>query len=130
MQVEAHEALEQKKLLQALLDPVKPPLFFRQMQAVDLSGWDGTSQSGKIQILTQAAHDIVNGKAWAQLPPQPYPTKLSWRPFAWGAAALLGIAVSLAFLVSGGCGLWPMSKKCQPASPRPRRWPSTHQRFR
>ncbi len=61
VQVEAREALDSGKLIQVLLENVRPPLFFRQRQAVNLASWRGDVGDIGFQKLLQSARDISRG---------------------------------------------------------------------
>jgi hypothetical protein len=61
VQVEAREALDNDMLVQVLLEPVQPPLFFRHYQAGDLSTWNGAKENPKFVALAKAARQVLNG---------------------------------------------------------------------
>ena len=54
VQNEAHDAKERGILVPVLLDPVKPPLAFRRIQAANLIGWNGQLPHTEIDQLTHA----------------------------------------------------------------------------
>lgn len=54
VQVEAREALDGGKLVQVVLDDVKPPLFFRQYQAKDLRNWSGLTTVANFKAIVEA----------------------------------------------------------------------------
>jgi len=55
---EAAEGLN-GRLVPALVDPVRQPLGFRQIQAADLSKWDGRSADSELERLIKSITDIV-----------------------------------------------------------------------
>ncbi|WP_309602328.1 TIR domain-containing protein [Sphingomonas sp.] len=54
VQDEAAEGRDSARLVPAIIDGSKPPLGFRQYQAIDLSGWTGRGKGGAIESLHQA----------------------------------------------------------------------------
>jgi len=68
VQVEAREAMRAAKLLQVNLEPVEAPLFFRQYQCADLSGWKGNGDNETIEKVAQVARQIASGE---RLPASP-----------------------------------------------------------
>ncbi len=48
---EASEGRRQGKLFPVLLEAVRPPAGFRELQAADLSGWDGTAEFEAMRLL-------------------------------------------------------------------------------
>ena len=91
VQVEARAALEGGKLIQVLLDPVEPPLFFRQNQAANLCGWRDEPDHAAFQKLAQAIKDISDGRIPASL------ETTRRRQRAWLG---LGIAAAIASLIT------------------------------
>ena len=59
VQDEAEEARERGVLVPALLEPVKPPAGFRQVQAADLSQWTGGNEHPEFRVLLSAVHTLV-----------------------------------------------------------------------
>jgi hypothetical protein len=59
VQDEAEEARERGVLVPILLEPVKPPTGFRQVQAADLSQWTGSGQHPEFRVLLSAVHTLV-----------------------------------------------------------------------
>jgi adenylate cyclase len=66
VQDEAAEGRDSGRLVPAILDSVKPPLGFRQLQCVDLSAWVKQGQREPIEDLIDAFSKI----AGAQIPPE------------------------------------------------------------
>ncbi len=54
---EASEARRHGKLVPIVIDDVRSPLVFRQLQTADFAGWEGTVESPQFE---QLAHDIAN----------------------------------------------------------------------
>ena len=54
VKAEAQDAKERNRLYPAFLDPVKPPLEYRYVNGVDLSGWDGSPKHPELVRLLQA----------------------------------------------------------------------------
>jgi hypothetical protein len=59
VQDEAEEARERGVLVPTLLEPVKPPAGFRQVQAADLSQWTGSNEHPEFRVLLSAVHTLV-----------------------------------------------------------------------
>jgi formylglycine-generating enzyme required for sulfatase activity len=59
---EADSALEKSALVPVLLETVRPPLGFRQVQAEDLSAWDGTDEFPAFQKLLRDIESIIGPK--------------------------------------------------------------------
>jgi hypothetical protein len=56
---EADEARARKKLVPVLIEAVNPPVGFRNIQAADLSGWDGSSNAPGVQQLIADLESLV-----------------------------------------------------------------------
>src|SRR5438445_8985598 len=56
---EAEEAREIERLVPVLIEPVKPPVGFRAIQAADLSNWDGSNSSPGAQQLITDLNSLV-----------------------------------------------------------------------
>lgn len=74
---EANAAVERGVLIPVLLDGTNVPLRFRIVQAVDLTGWDGTSGDPRLASLLSGVDALAGpprppGQPW-QPPPQPPP---------------------------------------------------------
>ena len=59
VRAEAAEALDANKLVPVFLEPVKPPLYFRHVHGVDLSGWDGGLGQGEFPRLLRDCAELV-----------------------------------------------------------------------
>ena len=64
---EAAEGLENKKLIPVLLDDVKPPLIFRNIQAVSLQNWNGSSTDEQLDILLDHLNENLSTKTFEGL---------------------------------------------------------------
>lgn len=94
VQDEAAEGRDSDRLVPVLIDDSKPPLGFRQYQAVDLSGWKGRP-GGAIK----AVHAAILAKGGSAAPAAvesraAAPTALNRRPLAIAAAALVAILLA------------------------------------
>jgi hypothetical protein len=99
---EAEEGLARARLVPVLIEPVRPPIGFRSVQACDLSGWDGNPKAADFVSLTEAISALAG-------PPQPVPAPPSESPplsdsprrglrYAWGAGIVMA---ALALVVAG-----------------------------
>jgi len=70
VRAEAAEALEADKLVPVLLEPVKVPLPFRNVQGVDLGAWDGRPEHGAFRRLVRDISELAGPGAGAPAPPQ------------------------------------------------------------
>lgn len=71
VQDEAAEGRDSGRLVPVVIDESKPPLGFRQYQAVDLSGWKGRGKTSAIEALHQAIVAKTNGTEAAKAVPKP-----------------------------------------------------------
>ena len=53
VKAEAQDAKEKKRLFPAFLDPVKPPLEYRYLNGVDLTGWSGSADDPELLRLLE-----------------------------------------------------------------------------
>jgi len=97
---EAAEGRDRGRLVPLLLDRTVPPLGFRQIQAVDLAGWEGNGRPAAFDELLRAI-DLVGSSrerpvpdTSAPPPPQPSkaPSKLPWLLAGFFAVAVLAMA--------------------------------------
>ena len=56
---EATEGRRQGKLVPVLIEPVRPPAGFREIQAADLTGWDGSSEFEGVRMLVADLEQIL-----------------------------------------------------------------------
>jgi tetratricopeptide (TPR) repeat protein len=93
VQDEAGVGRDTGRLVPALLEPVAPPLGFRQYHAVDLSR--GRLNARSIEPLVQAVQDRLSGKrSKAEAPAKPRFAALSTRPL-WAIAAALALVAAV-----------------------------------
>ena len=70
VQDEAEEARVRGVLIPVMMDPVKAPAGFRQVQAADLSQWSGNAQHPEFRALVQAAKTLAQmARSTAPTPP-------------------------------------------------------------
>ena len=99
---EAQTALDANKLIPVRVDTTLPPLGFRQVQSLDLHGWNGDSQAGTFQALLSSLRRLLDDST-ASMPldaihhhaSTPNRTKAKTRWFV-GAAVVIATSV-LAF---------------------------------
>src|SRR5215471_8549609 len=60
---EADEARVRKKLVPVLIEAVNPPVGFRNIQAADLSEWDGSNNAGGVQQLLGDIESMIGKPA-------------------------------------------------------------------
>ena len=105
---EATEGRLLGRLIPVFIDRVRPPAGFREVQAADLVGWDGSPDfPGLLLLLQDIAHKLgapavaaapapppVNPPPPPPPPPAPVPVPVTLHAWLWGSAAsLLLIAV-------------------------------------
>lgn len=92
---EAAEGRDSGRLVPVVIDDSKPPLGFRQYQAIDLSGWKGRNSPGAIDAVHQAIVAKSGAAQADQAPPKARNPRRDYRRFGIGAAAsLLVLAVA------------------------------------
>ncbi|APW37871.1 hypothetical protein RD110_12235 [Rhodoferax koreense] len=96
---EAAEGRQSGKLVPVMIDAVRPPAGFREVQAADLIGWDGAADfPGLRQLVDDIARLLGRPAQAGSLPPTaPEPLPRRWKWPAAGAALLAVIAIVLAF---------------------------------
>lgn len=102
VQDEAAEGRDSDRLVAALIDDCKPPLGFRQYQAVDLSAWKGRANAPAINMVHQAilAKGGVEGEP-GQKPPPPIPRRtLRTLGIALASLAVVALCVFAYWLAS------------------------------
>jgi pyruvate/2-oxoglutarate dehydrogenase complex dihydrolipoamide acyltransferase (E2) component len=133
---EAYEALQQNKLLPVLLQAVRQPLAFRQIQAFDLTGWSGDASDPRVAHLTQQVHGLpqmqttqapsVRASSPSNAAPAPAPAPAPAHahahasPAGSAAPALAGWLAGLALLAAGAYvsyRVWPAGLAAEPARP-------------
>lgn len=124
---EAAEGRDRGRLVPLLLDRTAPPLGFRQIQAVELAGWNGSGRPAAFDDLLRAI-DLVGSSRERPVPdgpaPEPVapailkgPSKLPW--VLAGILATTLIAVALFFLLRQPQPAQPMATvtSADPAAP-------------
>lgn len=71
---EASEGRRQGKLVPVMIEAVRPPAGFREIQAADLTGWDGSSDFEGLRLLLADLENLL-GKPAAGRGKQPYSGK-------------------------------------------------------
>ena len=59
VQEEADDGRERGVLIPLLIEPVRPPIGFRSLQAADLSGWEGNAADVGFKVLIAALSDLL-----------------------------------------------------------------------
>lgn len=80
VQDEAEEARVRGVLIPVMMDPVKAPAGFRQVQAADLSQWSGNPQHPEFRALVQAAKTLAQMARAAAPVPTPLPGAITAAP--------------------------------------------------
>ncbi|HST36024.1 MAG TPA: toll/interleukin-1 receptor domain-containing protein [Allosphingosinicella sp.] len=100
---EAAEGRDRGRLIPLLLDQATAPLGFRQIQAIDLAGWNGNGRPPAFDELLRAI-DLVGSSLESPVPDRPAepppssptsPSKLPWLLAGIFAVALLAVTVFL-----------------------------------
>lgn len=86
---EAGAGRDRKRLVPVQLDSTLPPLGFRQLQAIDLSGWRGRAGDPKIAALVGAIARVAGSTPAASVAPRPK-SPVPFMP--WLVAALVLVA--------------------------------------
>jgi adenylate cyclase len=104
VQDEAAEGRDRARLIPILLDASRPPLGFRQFQAVDLSGWSGRGRVPRLAAVEAAIATVLKGGTLAgPSEPAPHRRRLlqSWHARAAAAAVMLALLVGIWLAGSG-----------------------------
>ena len=94
VQDEAAEGRDSGRLVPAVIDESKPPLGFRQYQAIDLSGWKGRGKSSAIESLHQAIVAKANGTEAAKDVPKPARARRDYRRLGLAGFGVLALVVA------------------------------------
>lgn len=105
---EARVAREAGRLIQVFLKPCKPPLFFGEEQAVDLTGWRGNAGDPRIARLAETVRKVAAGERVAGVERPSSRRGVSRR----AAAALVAILI-----VAAGLAGWWLLRPAQPSGP-------------
>lgn len=105
---EAAEGRDNGKLVPVLIDPVKPPMGFRQFQTLDLTGWNGGKRIPHLPALLRAIDKVTGGKPAVAAPVSaPPPQAKVRRPDrSLSRRALVGGGVGTAAVVVAGGAWW------------------------
>lgn len=106
VQDEAAEGRDTGRLVPAVIDDSKPPLGFRQYQAINLSGWKGRGKISAIAALNQAIIAKTNGAEPAKVGPRPARAGGDYRRL--GVASLAALALVVAGLIAWF--MWPVTQ--------------------
>lgn len=91
---EARQALKRNAYVPVCLDPVEPPLGFREVQAVSLKGWRGDPADPRFQAVAAAVRSHISGEhVWHHPHVEFYQPRISRRAAIAGGA---GVAVAAA----------------------------------
>ena len=97
---EAGHGRDRKRLVPVLLDPVEPPLGFRQYHAVDLAGWRGNRDAPQMAAVLRAIEGVGGQPVPRRVESAPADPRLSRRTL------VLGSAVGVVALAGGGMFVW------------------------
>lgn len=93
VQDEAAEGRDSNRLVPVIIDDSKPPLGFRQYQAIDLSGWKGRAGDRAMKQVDQAIAAKTGAAEQAQSPSATGPVRRDYRSLGIAAAAIAVIAI-------------------------------------
>lgn len=132
---EASEGRRQDKLIPVMLEAVRPPAGFREIQAADLTGWDGSADFEGWRLLLSDLENMLGPPAGAppkaddrrdpyadtadekpQYVPDPVTTWPGRRLATWALAGLLPLA-GLAYLIQQPSPPPPVATPAPPAKP-------------
>jgi tetratricopeptide (TPR) repeat protein len=116
---EAAEGRDKGKLVPVLIDMVKPPMGFRQYQAIDLAAWNGGKRIARLPDLLDAIDKVAKIPPSAVAPPPapPPPKPVGVQPARSGGISrrlLVGGGTAAAVLAGGG--IWWSTR--EPPDPR------------
>lgn len=115
---EASEGRRLGKLVPVMIEAVRPPAGFREIQAADLTGWDGSPDFDGLRMLLDDLENLL-GKPDGAAPARPLKTidvkpgetgpaydpadlaSIKTKPSGWWRNKLAGVAVSGALLLAG-----------------------------
>lgn len=90
---EAAEGRDTGRLVPVVIDDVKPPLGFRQYQAIDLSAWRGRGKNGLIDPVHRAIIAKTGSVPATKVPARPRRAGFGYRRLGLAAATLLVLVV-------------------------------------
>ena len=94
VQDEAAEGRDSGRLVPVAIDESKPPLGFRQYQAIDLSGWKGRGKIAAIEALHEAIVAKTNGAEVAKDGPKPARARRDDRRLALAGSIVVALVVA------------------------------------
>lgn len=97
---EAAAGRDSGRLVPVLLDPVNPPMGFRQYQSIDLTRWKGRGKPAQLQSLLDAV-EALGGPITTNTPEAAAPA----RPRPGRKLPLLAVALALLVLVGAAAGI-------------------------
>ncbi|MBL8429072.1 MAG: toll/interleukin-1 receptor domain-containing protein [Dechloromonas sp.] len=136
---EASEGRRQGKLVPVMIENVRPPAGFREIQAADLTGWDGSVEFDGLRMLLDDLENLLGkpaqavaespGTAVNQGRPHYDPSDLAIRQTKndwWPRHRMAIIAVASALLLAAGGGVYfgrssPASVQLPVATPEPQK---------
>jgi hypothetical protein len=101
---EAGHGRDRGNLVPIVIDGVGPPLGFRQVQAIDLSGWSGRSDDPRMDQLFAGVRRILREPAAPPARPEVARRKPAGTRMSGGRAAVLGLLGVLALVVGNKIG--------------------------
>lgn len=113
VQDEATEGRDTNRLVPAVIDDSKPPLGFRQYQAVDLSRWKGRAGDAAIEQVHQAIAAKAEATPQAEARPAATRPRRDSRRIGIAAAAISAIAIAIAFAALLYVFAWPAGEADQ-----------------
>lgn len=102
---EAQRGRERGCLVPLTIDGTMAPLGFRQFQLLDISAWDGRSDSSEAARILVAVRARIGGEAGAPTPAPPYSSPQPLRTPALSRRTLVLGGIGLA-AAGGGLGAW------------------------
>jgi outer membrane protein OmpA-like peptidoglycan-associated protein len=122
VRAEASRALDDDKLLPVRLDKARPPLRFTQVQTVDLTGWDGRTDTEELLALLQEVGAQLGSSRSASPATGTEAPKTIHRPRRRGFHFLLPLAatlsvVAIAGIVGASWYLHPTEREAAPPTP-------------
>jgi hypothetical protein len=103
---EAEEARALGRLIPVLIEPVKPPVGFRSIQAAELTDWDGTNDCLGARQLIADLQSLVGKQNARELPNNVSIPKLSYRKTRMIPVASAIFLVTLVIVVWGMVNRW------------------------
>lgn len=104
---EARQAAREHKLVPVLMDAVLPPKGLDEIQAVDLTHWNGSTRDTRvIDLVTAIRAKMAAGRSPpARAAEQRWRRKLAWATAASALAAALALVADVSSIAATTCGL-------------------------